>query len=330
MNFNKKISVVVPVYNEQENLPELNRQLTESLSFLHDDAEIIYVDDGSNDHTWNEINKTCIADQRCKGIRFSNNYGQSSAISAGIAMARGKYIATIDGDLQNDPYDIPILLELAEKQDWDVVAGERITRKDNVFSRKLPSRIANFIIRTTTGVKLKDYGCTLRVFKSDIAKNLGLYGELHRFIPVLAVLQGASSIQIPVNHKPRQFGKSKYGINRTFKVMSDLILMLFFQKYMQRPMHIFGTTGLFVLLSGIIINVYLAVLKIIMGQDIWGKPLLILGAILVIGGIQLITVGILAEILMRTYYESQKKQPYRIKEILNEEEKQPEIHQTTR
>lgn len=329
MKFFKKISVVVPVYNEQENLPELNRQLTHALEFLGDDAEIIYVDDGSSDSTWSEINKCCVSDKRCKGVRFSNNYGQSSAISAGIKMARGEYIATIDGDLQNDPADIPRLLEIAENQHWDVVAGERVSRKDNVFSRKLPSRIANFIIRTSTGVKLKDYGCTLRVFKSDIAKNLGLYGELHRFIPVLAVLQGASSVQIPVNHKPRQFGKSKYGINRTFKVMSDLILMLFFQKYMQRPMHIFGTTGLFVLVSGILINIYLAVLKI-MGHDIWGKPLLILGAILVIGGIQLITVGILAEILMRTYYESQKKQPYRIKEILNEEEKQPEVHQATR
>jgi glycosyltransferase involved in cell wall biosynthesis len=327
MNTEKKLSVVVPVYNEQENLPELNRRLIDALGFLNNALEIIYVDDGSNDNTWNEISKACMSEQRCKGIRFSNNYGQSSAISAGIKMANGRYIATIDGDLQNDPYDIPKLLEIAQTQDWDVVAGERVSRKDKVVSRKLPSRIANFLIRITTGVKLRDYGCTLRVFRSDIAKNLGLYGELHRFIPVLAVLQGASTRQIPVNHQPRQFGKSKYGINRTFKVMSDLILMLFFQKYMQRPMHIFGTAGLFVLITGVIINLYLAVLKA-MGQDIWGKPLLILGAILVIGGIQLITVGILAEVLMRTYYESQRKLPYRVKEMLNEEKQPSEVSKT--
>lgn len=329
MKFLKKISVVVPVFNEQENLPELNRQLMDALAFLKDAYEIVYVDDGSSDNTWNEINKCCLADSRCIGVRFSNNYGQSSAISAGIDTAVGEYIVTIDGDLQNDPYDIPKLLEKAENEDCDVVAGERISRKDAALSRKLPSKIANLIIRSTTGVKLKDYGCTLRIFKSDIAKNLGLYGELHRFIPVLAALHGASTMQLPVNHRPRKFGKSKYGINRTFKVMSDLILMLFIQKYMQRPMHIFGTGGLLIFLIGAVINIYLVILKI-MGQDIWGKPLLILGAILVIGGIQLITVGILAEVLMRTYYESQRKNPYRIKEQLNGEKARAEIHQAVR
>lgn len=223
-------------------------------------------------------------------------------------------MVTMDGDMQNDPSDIPGMLKLAIEQDWDLVAGARKNRQDGMFLRKIPSKIANSIIRSSTGVKIKDYGCTLKVFKSDLAKNLALYGELHRFIPVLASLEGARITQVDVKHHAREFGKSKYGINRTFKVISDLLLMIFFKKYMQKPMHLFGGLGLILTLIGLVINSYFLVLKI-MGHDIWGKPMLLLGILLVLAGIQLITVGIIADLQMRTYYESQNKRPYTIRKI---------------
>jgi len=221
---------------------------------------------------------------------------------------------TIDGDLQNDPTDIPGMVELAEKDDWDMVAGIRENRKDNVVFRKLPSRIANAIIRKTTNVKIKDYGCTLKVFRADLAKSLDLYGELHRFIPVLASFEGATITQIPVHHHPRIHGKSKYGMGRTLRVISDLILMLFMKRYLQRPMHLFGKAGVPIFIIGVIINIYFLILKI-MGQDIWGKPLLLLGILLVILGIQLITIGIIAELQVRTYFEAKNKKSYKIKSI---------------
>jgi hypothetical protein len=199
-----------------------------------------------------------------------------------------------------------------------VVAGERINRKDKAITRKLPSRIANFFIRAITGVRLRDYGCALRVFRSDVAKNLELYGELHRFIPVLSVLQGAQTVQVPVRHHPRKHGKSKYGFRRTFKVISDLLLLVFFKRYRDRPIHLFGTLGILTFGAGAIIDLYFLVLKIL-GNDIWGKPLLLLGFLLTIGGIQIITIGIISEMIMRTYYESQDKKPYRIKRTVNAE-----------
>jgi dolichol-phosphate mannosyltransferase len=233
-------------------------------------------------------------------------------MAAGIAAAQGKYVVTLDGDLQNDPQDIPMMIKLAEDQDYEVVAGMRRNRQDGMLLRKLPSRIANALIRRITGVYLHDYGCTLKVFKRDIAKNLGLYGELHRFIPVLAKMQGAFMTEVDVNHRPRIHGTSKYGLGRTFRVLSDLLLMVFFQKYFNRPMHLFGTIGIVTLLIGIAINIYLFFVKL-SGHDIGGRPLLILGAMLVLGGLQMIIFGFLAEILMRIYYESQQKPSYRIK-----------------
>lgn len=310
----KKLSVVVCVYNEEQNIKPLIDQITASLKDV--DYEIVYVDDGSTDNTVKEIVKQ--NHPRLILVELRKNYGQSSALAAGIAQASGEYIVLLDGDLQNDPADIPAMLELAEKENWDIVAGERKNRQDKVLLRKIPSWIANSIIRKTTNVKIKDYGCTLKLFKSDIAKNLGLYGELHRFIPVLASFEGASITQVEVKHHSRQFGKTKYGIGRTFRVVADLLLMLFFKKYLQRPMHLFGTWGILITIVGVIINLYLLVLKI-MGQDIWGKPLLLLGVLLLIAGIQLITIGIIAELLMRTYYESQSKTPYRIKRIVQSE-----------
>ena len=313
------ISIVIPFYNEEGNITKLADSISEVMGAQDWKYEVIMINDGSSDSTWKKMKDINEAKPNFIGINFAGNYGQSSAIAAGIDYASGEYIVTLDGDLQNDPKDIPMMLNKLIEEDWDVVAGERENRQDAAFSRKLPSKFANFLIRVTTGVKMKDYGCTLRVFKKDIAKNLGLYGELHRFIPVLAILQGASMVQVPVKHHPRIHGKSKYGINRTFKVMSDLILMVFFQKYMQRPMHIFGALGIFTFGVGAIINVYLVILKIL-GQDIWGKPLLMLAVLLTLGGIQLITIGIMAEMQMRTYYESQRKTPYRIKKILKGEE----------
>ena len=305
-----KLSVVVCVYNEEENIEPMIRRINEGLPGL--DYEMVFVDDGSTDGTLAALRSA--KNTRLKIIELRKNYGQSLALMAGIDHAEGTYIATLDGDLQNDPADIPGMLTLLEKGDWDAVAGERANRQDGMFLRKIPSKIANWIIRSTSGVKMKDYGCSLRVFKSEIAKGLGLYGELHRFIPVLLHLDGAKMTQVEVRHHPRQFGVSKYGLSRTFKVVSDLLLMLFFKKYMQRPMHLFATWGVGIFLVGVLINLYLVGLKIL-GQDIWGRPLLILGLMLVIGGIQLITIGIILEMLMRTYYESQSKRPYQVRSI---------------
>jgi glycosyltransferase involved in cell wall biosynthesis len=229
-------------------------------------------------------------------------------------MATGTYIATMDGDLQNDPTDLPMMLHKAMNEDWDVVAGRRANRKDGFVLRKIPSKIANWVIRNTTKVYLNDYGCTLRVYKAEIAQGMGLYGELHRFIPVLAKQQGAQMTEVDVKHHPRIHGESKYGLSRTFKVMADLILMLFFQKYFQRPIHLFGGIGLMAFLIGILINFYLLILKIL-GEDIWGRPIMILGFILVLGGIQFITTGIIAEIIVRTYFESQNKKTYTVKSV---------------
>lgn len=304
------LSVVVTVYNEEENIKPLVERINNALQDL--DFELIYVDDGSTDGTIRELKK--LKNPRLKVLELMKNYGQSLALMAGIDAAEGEYIATMDGDLQNDPSDIPEMLKLLKEEDWDMVAGERVNRRDGFILRKIPSKIANYIIRNASGVKLRDYGCALKVFKADIAKNLGLYGELHRFIPVLAVLEGAKISQMPVKHHARQFGQSKYGLNRTVKVVSDLILMLFFKRYMQRPMHLFGNTGVVLFVAGMLINFYLLVLKVL-GHDIWGRPLLLLGVMLVLAGVQFITIGIVVEIQMRTYFESQQKRPYKVRNI---------------
>lgn len=306
----KKLSVVIPVMNEEDNIKPLFKELREALKGI--DYELIFVDDGSTDKTVERIKEE--ADNRTKLIVFNRNFGQTIAMAAGIDAAQGELITTIDGDLQNDPRDIPIMMEKLENEGWDVVAGVRANRQDGLVLRKIPSKIANWIIRKTTKVYLSDYGCTLKVFKKEVAKNLGLYGELHRFIPVLAKLYGAKMTEMPVRHHPRIHGQSKYGIGRTFKVLSDLFLMLFFQKYGTKPMHLFGTLGFGMFGIGALIDFYLFILKIF-GKDIGGRPLLILGVMLTLGGIQLITTGFLAEIMMRTYYESQNKKPYVIKEI---------------
>jgi glycosyltransferase involved in cell wall biosynthesis len=306
----RELSVVITVKNEEKNIAPLLAAVRSALGGI--DYEIILVDDGSTDLTRKEILSG--ADERTVFVELRKNYGQSTAMTAGIDYSRGKYVALLDGDLQNDPTDIPPMLSLLKEEDWDVVAGNRKNRKDGFFLRKIPSKIANALIRRMTGVYIKDYGCTLKIFRREIAAELGLYGELHRFIPVLAKMQGARITQVDVKHHARIHGKSKYGINRTFKVMSDLVLMVFMRRYMQKPMHLFGTIGFISIGIGLLVNLYLLIWKI-MGHDIWNRPLLILGLILVLGGLQFITIGIIADINVRTYYESQNKKTYTVRKV---------------
>ncbi len=308
----KELSVVITVMNEVENVEPLIKALDEALHEL--DYEVVFVDDGSSDGTQKEIRKH--ATERITLVELRRNYGQSTAMTAGIDHCTGRYIALLDGDLQNDPTDIPFMLNKLITEDWDVVAGNRKNRKDGQLLRKIPSAIANSIIRRMTGVYIKDYGCTLKIFKREIAEDLGIYGEMHRFIPVLAKLQGANITQVDVKHHARIHGKSKYGINRTFKVMADLITIIFFRKYIQKPMHLFGTMGFVSLGLGLAINLYLLILKIL-GHNIWGKPLLILGLIFLLGGIQLITIGILTEVSIRNYFEGSGRKTYQVRRIIH-------------
>ncbi len=307
----KKLSLVVCVWNEEPNIKPLSEQIKSALKDI--DYEAIFVDDGSTDRTREEIKK--INDEHFLLVELKRNYGQSSALQAGIDQAEGEYIALIDGDLQNDPADIPMMLKMIEEEEWDMVAGVRANRKDGMFLRKVPSKMANYLIRRATGIHMKDLGCTLKIFTNETIKSIHIYGELHRYIPALITLEGATRItQVDVNHRPRKFGTSKYNLSRTTRVISDLILMVFFKKYMQRPMHFFGSIGIVTLGIGVLINVYMLVLKLL-GNDIWGKPLLLLGILMVMGGIQFITTGIVAEVQMRTYFEAQKKTPYRVRKV---------------
>lgn len=304
------LSVVVCVYNEEDNIKPLVEAIYNALTDIH--FELIYVDDGSRDATVKNVKQEMRPGMQL--IELQKNYGQSSALAAGIDHANGDYIVLMDGDLQNDPTDIPTMLDMVLQRNLDVLAGIRANRKDGFILRKLPSFIANKLIGRITGIDIKDAGCTLKVIKSDIAKRIGLYGELHRFIPLLTHLEGASIDQIEVKHHPRTSGDSKYGLSRTYKVLSDLILMVFFQRYLSKPMHLFGGIGILFTMAGVGINLYLLGLKL-MGQDIWGKPLLILGLITFFGGLQFLTTGIIVEILMRVYYEGQEKKPYRLRKI---------------
>lgn len=303
------LSVIIPVYNEEDNVALLTERIDNALKGFQ--YEIIFIDDFSTDNTRVNILKMNLPHVTL--IQLRKNYGQSLALSAGIDTAKGDYIITMDGDLQNDPTDIPAMLQKLKTEDWDVVTGIRAKRKDN-FVRTIPSKIANFIIRKATKLDLKDQGCALKIFTKEIAKELNLYGEMHRFINLSAFLNGAKIAQVPVKHHERKFGKSKYGLGRTFKVVNDLLLILFQRKYLQRPMHLFGNMGLIFFGIGSSINIYLLILKVL-GQNIWGKPILILGVMMVLIGIQFFTIGIITDLLMKTYFESQKKKPYRIRKI---------------
>lgn len=302
------LSVVIPVLNEEESIGLLIEKVQASLAAVS--HEIIIVDDGSTDATRDRVREKTSASVIL--VSLKKNYGQSTAMAAGIDHAVGAHIAFLDGDLQNDPADIPGMLEKLQAGDWDIVAGRRSQRKDGILVRKIPSRIANWLIRRITHVALQDFGCTLKVMKADVARDLQLHGEMHRFIPAIASLGGASMTEVDVRHHPRRFGQSKYNLSRTFRVISDLMLIYFMRRYAQKPMHIFGTAGFLAFLTGALINLYLLALKV-QGYDIWGKPLLILGMILLLGGIQLVTIGILADIGMRTHQEASKRTHYRVR-----------------
>lgn len=304
------ISIVIPLYNEEENVVLLTNKINESLKgYLH---QIIYVDDFSTDNTRKMIKD--MKDPNVHLIALKKNYGQSLALAAGIDYAEGEYIITMDGDLQNDPQDIPKMMEYVVSGEYDVVTGIRQKRKDSLV-KKIPSKIANFMVRRVTKLDIKDNGCALKVFTRDIAKDLNLYGEMHRFITLLAHLEGAQIKQVPVKHHARNAGVSKYGLERVFKVVADMMLLLFIRKYFQRPIHLFGIFGVLLIILGFFINIYLLIVKLGYGQDIGNRPLLIFGMMFILAGIQLFTIGIVLELLIRTYYESQNKRPYRIKNI---------------
>lgn len=303
------LSVVIPVMNEEENIPPLTEALEQALQSIK--HEIIFVDDGSTDSTVDTINK--LAGKHTRVIRFTRNFGQTPAMAAGIDAARGEFVATLDGDLQNDPSDIPAMLEKLQNEELDVVAGIRSKRQDRMFIRKLPSKIANWLIRKITKIHIKDYGCTLKVFRTSLAKQLDLHGELHRFIPVLTYIEGGRIAQVSVKHHARRHGQTKYGLGRTFKVLSDLFLMAFLIRYRQKPMHFFGSLGVAMGMAGGLIEAYLLVLKIF-GEDVGHRPLFYVGILLIIMGVQFVSTGFLAELQMRSYYASSERRPYRIRE----------------
>ena len=315
------ISVVIPAYNEEESIPHLYKKLKEVLDRLGREYEIIFVDDGSDDRTPEILRDIAKKDRTVKVIRFRRNYGQTAAMYAGFVHASGDVIITMDADLQNDPEDIPRLLEKME-EGYDIVSGWRKDRKDPFLSRKLPSMIANWIISKVTGVELHDYGCTLKAYKADIAKRYRLYGDMHRFLPALAKRFGAKVTEIPVRHHPRIYGKSKYGIGRTIRVILDIFLVKFLNEYITKPLYVFGGVGFLMFFAGFLIEAYLTFLKIFLGEDIGDRPLLILGVLLILTGVQLISTGVIAELIIRTYYESKNEKPYVIEEKINLDEKE--------
>lgn len=313
------LSVIIPVLNEVESLETLYSQLHEVLSKLGKSYEIIFIDDGSSDGSFEVLKELHAHDNRVNVIRLRRNFGQTAAFSAGFDLARGDVIITMDADLQNDPQDIPSLVEKIE-QGYDVVSGWRIKRQDAFLTRRLPSQVANYLISKLTGVDLHDYGCSLKAYRREVVKNTRLYGDLHRFIPALASWMGIQVTEIPVDHFPRRFGRSKYGIGRVIKVILDLITVKFLLGYATRPIQIFGLFGMLCLTVGTGLGVYLSVLKLFLGQDIGDRPLLLLAILLVVLGVQLITMGLLGELIVRVYHEAQDKPTYMVRELLRRKE----------
>ena len=309
------ISVVVPVLNEEESIPNLHQRLTEALEHTGRSYEIIVIDDGSTDRSF-EILKTLQAgDEHLRVVRFRRNYGQTAAFAAGFDRAKGDVVITIDADLQNDPADIPALLAKLD-EGYDVVSGWRANRQDRFLDRRLPSKVANGLIGWATGVHIHDYGCSLKAYRREVLADVQLYGELHRFLPALAHAAGGRVTEIPVSHHPRRFGKSKYGLSRTLKVMLDILVVRFLMSYSTRPIHIFGLLGLLSFLIGAVLLGYLAVVRLVLLQPIAERPLLLAAILLTMLGVQLVTTGLLAELTSRTYYESQGKSIYTVREEL--------------
>ncbi len=311
-----RISVVVPIKDEFESLTHLVDAIAETLKSAELTYEIICVDDGSTDGTTDLLKQLARNRQDLKGVILRRNYGQTAAMAAGFRHARGEVVVTMDGDLQNDPADIPMLLAKME-EGYDLVSGWRKDRQDAALTRLLPSKVANHLIGLVTGVKLHDYGCSLKAYRSELIADMNLYGELHRFLPALASIEGARITEMPVRHHARRFGKSKYGLWRTFRVSMDMLTIWFMQKFLTKPMHVFGLFGLVSLVLGTAIGLHLTFLKIFFGASIGNRPLLILCIVLLLAGVQLFSFGLLAELLMRTYHESQGRPIYRVREVVS-------------
>ena len=309
-----ELSIVIPIKNESANIPRLYKELTESLERGGRPYEIICIEDGSTDDSFALLSEIQARDARVRVIRFRRNFGQTAAFAAGFAAARGRYIVTSDGDLQNDPADIPSMVDRLE-QGFDIVAGWRKDRKDPFVSRRLPSIIANKLISVATGVALHDYGCSLKVFRAEVVKPLKLYGEMHRFLPALSSEMGVTIDEVVVNHRARMHGRSNYGIGRTFRVILDLLTVKFLLSYSTRPLQIFGLIGMVMGGLGGAITGWLSFQRLMGWEAIGNRPALLFGILLIFTGVQLITLGLLAELQARTYHESQNKSIYAIREV---------------
>lgn len=311
-----KVSIVLPIYNEEKNIPILYNEITEVFRKISNEYEIICVNDGSKDNSLKVLKEIAQKDKKLKIINFKFNSGQTASMSAGIKASSGDVIIPMDSDLQNDPRDIPKFLSKID-EGFDVVSGWRKDRKDFTVSRKIPSVIANKLIRYITGVKVHDYGCSMKAYKSELIKDIMLYGEMHRFIPAYTAWHGGKITEIVVNHRPRIHGKANYGIARTFYVLMDLVVVKFLSKYMNKPMHFFGGIGFISLFLGLLAGGLSVFLKIVHSRDFVETPLPVFSALFIIVGVVLVAMGVIAEMLMRIYYESQDKTPYKVKELIN-------------
>jgi len=315
------VSFVIPMYNEVENVDPLVREVAAALDASGRDGEVLLVDDGSTDGTSARLRQVPREDPRFRSILFRRNFGQTAAMSAGFDHARGDVIIAMDGDLQNDPADLELLMHKIEVEGFDIVSGWRKNRKDAFVSRRVPSALANWLIGRITGVRLHDYGCSLKAYRAEVLKNVRLYGEMHRFIPALASWYGARITETPVNHRARTRGASKYGIGRTIRVLLDLITVKFLLSFSTRPLQVFGVWGLGIFSLGFVISAYLTVLRLAMKIRLSERPLLLLGVLMILMGVQLISMGLLGEIVIRTYHEAQSKPIYVIREIVGDEDK---------
>ena len=312
MNSNVALSIVVPIYNEEESLPFLVNQLLEVLQPMEETFELVLVNDGSSDKSAEVIKNLSFEIPELVGVLLRKNYGQTAAMAAGFDISSGEIVVTLDGDLQNDPKDIPLLVNKI-RDGFDLVSGWRYRRQDAAISRKLPSRIANRLIGKVTGVRLNDYGCSLKAYRKEVLTDMRLYGELHRFLPVLANIEGARITEVKVNHRARQFGSSKYGIDRTFRVLMDLLTVWFMNRFLTRPMYVFGFGGILAIIGSFLTSFYLLIIKLL-GNDIGDRPLLLFALLLAVTGVQLFGFGLLGELQIRTYHESQNRPIYRIRD----------------
>ena len=314
------LTIVIPIFDEAPNIQPLYLELKEVLQGLDQSYEIVFIDDGSRDNSLEVLKEIQSQDERSRIIQFRRNFGQTAALAAGLQYAQGDVIVTMDGDQQNDPHDIPKLLDKIG-QGYDLVSGWRYDRKDNYWSRKIPSMVANKLISRTTDVELHDYGCTLKAMSKEVAKNITLYGELHRFIPAIASWMGVNIAEVKVNHRPRRLGETKYGISRTIRVLLDLITVKFLLNYAGRPIHFFGLPGLLSGVVGFLMALYMTFEKLFLGVPMGNRPLLLLAILMMLIGIQFIVIGLLGELQIRTYYETQNKPIYVIKEVYGWDER---------